>query len=98
MQVGNGRSYVCHGYFYEHMYFKLTPAMLLDTADPKETPIEGEFKIFRGGVEITGRIDFAAETPLGGVIHDWKFSNKPWQEDRITHSVQPVIYQWAGED
>ncbi len=98
-------------YFYEHVYPKLSPAILLETAGPKETPIEGEFKIFRGGVEITGRIDFAAEYQAGeaitqtvkaphagGVIHDWKFSNKPWEVDRVTHSVQPMIYQWAGED
>jgi hypothetical protein len=98
-------------YFYEKLYGDLTPALLLDTAPDKETPIEGSFKIVRGGVEIQGRIDFAAEYRKGqtictgikaqhegGVIHDWKFSNKPWDEDRITHSVQPMIYQWAGID
>jgi len=103
--------YAAMEYFYEVLYPCLTPALLLDTAPSKETPIEGEFKIVRGGVEITGRIDFAAEYKKGqiictgvcaphegGVIHDWKFSNRPWDEDRITHSVQPMIYQWAGID
>ena len=65
-------------YFYEHMYSKLTPAMLLDTADPKETPIEGEFKIVRGGVEITGRIDFAAELKKGDTICKGAVAAEDW--------------------
>lgn len=98
-------------FFYDQLYHKLTPAMLLETAGENESAIEGEFKIYRGGVEITGRIDFASEVVkgaaltkalvaehAGGIIHDWKFSNKPWEKDRVTHSVQPMIYQWAGED
>ena len=82
--------------YYEKMYGVLEPALMLDgeTADP----IEGEFSFVRGGVKVTGRIDLATENSEGFIIHDYKFSNNPWKEDRITHSVQPIIYQWAAID
>jgi len=57
--------------------------------------VEQDFKINRGGVEITGRIDLIEST--GNVI-DHKFSSEIWSDVRAKYGVQPIIYQWAIED
>jgi len=57
--------------------------------------VERDFKIVRGGVEITGRIDLIEED---GYITDHKFSYDTWADARAKYGCQPMIYQWAAID
>ena len=57
--------------------------------------VEESFKIVRGGVTYTGRLDLGTTQGIAG---DHKFSYDLWSDDRAKNSVQPVIYQWAWED
>jgi hypothetical protein len=61
----------------------------------KPVAVEQDFKIVRGGVEITGRVDIIERM---GVIGDHKFSYDTWADSRARYGCQPIIYQWAGID
>lgn len=61
----------------------------------KPLAVEKDFKIKRGGVEITGRVDLIETT---GSIIDHKFSYDTWASSRAKYGAQPIIYQWAGID
>lgn len=71
---------------------------------PLHTPIavEKEFKIMRGGVEITGRIDLLDQISVKGKpmfdVIDHKFSYDVWADERAKYGCQPIIYQWAAID
>jgi MoaA/NifB/PqqE/SkfB family radical SAM enzyme len=67
------------------------------TLYPEKRPIlvEADFKVVRGGITITGRLDEADED---GWIVDHKFSYDIWAEPRAKYGYQPIIYQWAGID
>lgn len=57
--------------------------------------LEVPFRIFRGGVWITGRIDTIEPD---GWVGDHKFSYDTWSIERAQYGCQPVIYEWAALD
>jgi CRISPR/Cas system-associated exonuclease Cas4 (RecB family) len=64
--------------------------------------VEKDFKIVRGGVEITGRIDLLEEVIKKKQtmfdVTDHKFSYDVWADSRAKYGCQPIIYQWAALD
>jgi len=60
--------------------------------------VEESFKIVRGGIEITGRIDLIQEMHGKLWVIDHKFSYDKWAEPRAKYGCQPIIYQWAALD
>lgn len=61
----------------------------------KPMAVERDFKIVRGGVTLTGRVDLLE---WQGIITDHKFSYDTWAESRAKYGCQPIIYQWAALD
>ena len=71
---------------------------------PRHKPlaVERDFKIVRGGVTITGRIDLIEWRKRKGHkffdVTDHKFSYDTWVDSRAKYGCQPVIYNWAAVD
>lgn len=57
--------------------------------------VEEEFRIFRGGYWLTGRMDLGIRS---GRVIDHKFSFDTWAAPRATTGPQPIIYKWAWDD